>query len=152
MEIRIAMKDDIDALVRVRHAFRTDLSPHSDEENKALDTQFRTYLSVAIESGQFVGVLGEVGTDVVCAAFLLVESCPSTREIPRGRLGKIIDVYTYPRYRRQGYATQILERIIAEARTLDLDAIDLEATNIGRTVYERLGFSVREFAPMRLVL
>jgi len=139
-------------LVLVRHAFRTDLSSHSDEENQALDAQFRTYLPGKIESGQFVGVLGEVGTDVACAAFLLVEECPATREIPRGRLGKSINVYTYPQYRRQGYASQILERIIAEARALDLDAIDLEATNVGRTVYERLGFSVREFAPMRLIL
>ena len=150
MEIRIATRDDIEALVLVRRAFRTELSPHSDEENQALDAQFRTYLSEKIESGQFVGVVGEVGTDVACAAFLLVEECPATREVPRGRLGKIINVYTYPRYRRQGYAAQIVGRIIAEARALSLDAIDLEATEIGRTVYERLGFSVRKFAPMRL--
>lgn len=152
MEIRIATRDDIEELIRVRHAFRTDLSPHSDEENQALDAQFRTYLQTKIESGQFVGVLGEVGIDVACAAFLLVEDCPATRELPRGRFGKIINVYTYPQYRRQGYATEILEQIIAKARVLDLDAIELEATNIGQTVYERVGFSVREFVPMRLVL
>jgi len=152
METRIATREDTESLVRVRRAFRTDLCAHSDEEHESLDAQFRAYLPVKIDSGQFVGVLGEEGVDLVCAGFLLVEECPATREVPTGRLGKVINVYTYPQHRRQGHATQILGRIIAVARAMGLDALDLEATTTGRSVYEQAGFSVRGFAPMRLVL
>ena len=81
-----------------------------------------------------------------------VGRCPFPPPRRYGRQGTLINVYTYPAYRRRGYGRQIVDAAIAQGRELDLDVIDLEATDMGRGVYAQTGFAVREFTPMRIVL
>ena len=51
-----------------------------------------------------------------------------------------MNMYTKPEYRRQGIAFQTLDFLVEEARGRGIKAISLEATKMGRALYEKYGF------------
>lgn len=57
-----------------------------------------------------------------------------------GNKAYIMNMYTKATYRRHGIAQQILDLLIQDVRALGIDAISLEATAMGRPLYEKYGF------------
>ena len=51
-----------------------------------------------------------------------------------------MNMYTKPEYRRNGIAYKTLDLLIAEAKRKGITAISLEATDMGRPLYEKYGF------------
>lgn len=51
-----------------------------------------------------------------------------------------MNMYTNPDYRRMGIAMKTLELLVAEAKEKGIKAISLEATDMGRSLYEKFGF------------
>ncbi len=51
-----------------------------------------------------------------------------------------MNMYTNPNYRRKGIAYHTLEILIEEAKNKGVKHISLEATDMGRPLYERYGF------------
>jgi GNAT superfamily N-acetyltransferase len=49
-------------------------------------------------------------------------------------------MYTDPAYRRQGIAMKTLALLIEDAKAKGITFISLEATDMGRPLYERYGF------------
>ena len=52
----------------------------------------------------------------------------------------IMNMYTNPDYRRQGIAFKTLDLLVTDARKKGITAISLEATDMGRPLYEKYGF------------
>lgn len=50
------------------------------------------------------------------------------------------DMYPHPEYRRKGIAIHTLDLLVREARAAGITHITLEATAMGRPLYERYGF------------
>jgi len=98
----LATMADIDELIRVRSALNDELAPHTDAQRTQFADHFRAWLPGRIESGQFIAVMGFIGTDLVSTAFLLVNDRPATLSIPNGRIATLVNVYTVPAYRRRG--------------------------------------------------
>jgi len=61
-----------------------------------------------------------------------------------GEKAYIMNMYTEPEYRRRGIATKILKMLIEEARKRNIVEVTLEATKMGRSLYEKNGFNVME--------
>ena len=59
---------------------------------------------------------------------------------PTGCKAYIMNMYTNPNYRRKGIAYHTLELLIEEVKKKGVSHISLEATNMGRPLYERYGF------------
>lgn len=59
---------------------------------------------------------------------------------PTGKKAYIMNMYTNPDYRRQGIATKTLDLLVADARERGITSISLEATDRGKTLYEKYGF------------
>lgn len=59
---------------------------------------------------------------------------------PIGKKAYIMNMYTNPHYRRQGIALKTLELLVADAKEKGIMAISLEATDMGRPLYEKYGF------------
>ncbi|MDE7429809.1 MAG: GNAT family N-acetyltransferase, partial [Lachnospiraceae bacterium] len=53
----------------------------------------------------------------------------------------IMNMYTAPEYRRQGIARRTLDLLVAEAKERGVLPVSLEATEMGRPLYEKYGFS-----------
>lgn len=66
-----------------------------------------------------------------------------------GNKAYIMNMYTNPDYRRLGIATKTLELLVADAKERGVKAISLEATDMGRPLYEKFGF-VKMNAEMEL--
>ena len=56
------------------------------------------------------------------------------------RKASILNVYTYPEYRRQGVARQIMQTMIEWCRSEGFVQVDLHASKSGKPLYEALGF------------
>lgn len=57
-----------------------------------------------------------------------------------GKKAYIMNMYTVPKYRRRGIAYQTLDKLVKEAKDKGIFAISLEATDMGRPLYEKYGF------------
>ena len=51
-----------------------------------------------------------------------------------------MNMYTAPDYRRKGIAFKTLDLLIQDAKERGVTAISLEATDMGRPLYEKYGF------------
>lgn len=51
-----------------------------------------------------------------------------------------MNMYTAPKYRRQGIAFHTLDLLVKDAREQGITQIALEATDMGRPLYEKYGF------------
>lgn len=60
---------------------------------------------------------------------------------PTGKKAYLINLYTVPEYRRRGVATQVLNLLIDESLQRGATYISLEATDMGRSLYEKCGFA-----------
>lgn len=49
-------------------------------------------------------------------------------------------MYTAPEYRRKGIAYKTLDMLVKDAKSRGITAISLEATAMGRPLYEKYGF------------
>src|ERR1035438_1830461 len=52
----------------------------------------------------------------------------------------ILNVYTEPEFRKQGIARQVMLAILAWVKQQGLRAVNLHASDEGRSLYEQLGF------------
>lgn len=59
---------------------------------------------------------------------------------PSGRKAYIMNMYTDPEYRRKGIAYRTLDLLVKESRSKGISCISLEATDMGRPLYEKYGF------------
>jgi GNAT superfamily N-acetyltransferase len=63
----------------------------------------------------------------------------------RGAAGKrrdarVRNVFVDPAYRRHGIASSLMRELLAEVRRIEIDRMALGSTQMGRPLYERLGF------------
>ena len=63
-----------------------------------------------------------------------------TCDNPTGKKGYVMNMYTRPEYRKQGIAGRVLELLIEEAHKRGITHITLDASDMGRPVYEKHGF------------
>jgi GNAT superfamily N-acetyltransferase len=93
-----------------------------------------------------------VGGDLVATAIGTVEIGVPNPHCPRGRTVRVANVITLPEHRGKSYASMLVRDIIAWARTVHADRIDLTATPDGQRLYQRLGFTMTIAPRMKLAL
>jgi len=83
-------------------------------------------------------LLIEYGVATGCACALFWNRLP----YPTSSLhAEIAGVYVVPSLRRRGYATELVREAVANARARGVRKITLSPTEVGRSIYERLGFN-----------
>ena len=80
------------------------------------------------------------GANVIGCATLCFKRCIPTLGHPTGKRGHIMNVYVAVGYRRQGIARQMVKMLHAEAESLGMTEITLDATDEGRHLYTALGY------------
>jgi GNAT superfamily N-acetyltransferase len=94
----------------------------------------------------------EVDGELVATAIGTLEIGVPTPQCVRGRTVRLANVITLPDYRGQGHGTALVLDVVAWARSIAADRVDLSATPDGRRVYEKLGFTLTSAPRMKLVL
>jgi GNAT superfamily N-acetyltransferase len=67
---------------------------------------------------------------------------PPNQECPNGKIAYISNMFTYPEYRKQGIGSKLFELAIEEAKNNGCKKVLLDATALGRPIYERFGFKI----------
>jgi N-acetylglutamate synthase-like GNAT family acetyltransferase len=145
--------NDIDLFIKLRIDFLTDFFKTADElENQKIIISLKSYFEKYITNENFIGIICEYNKEIISGAFLKIDEWPPNKNFMNGKVGTLLNVYTYPKYRKNGIGTIIVEKIIAEAKEQDVSIINLLATEDGEKVYKKLGFFETEDKSMRLKL
>lgn len=138
MEYRIAAKDDIDILMAVRLEMLRKVNDLSDDYQfpNELIEKSRNYFS---EGKQTTVLAIQDGIVIGCASISYIEIMP-TYSHPTGKRAHLMNVYTRADYRRKGIARKLVELLIDEAKEKGVTEISLDSTDLGRELYESLGF------------
>jgi GNAT superfamily N-acetyltransferase len=94
----------------------------------------------------------EVDGELVATAIGTLEIGVPAPQCVRGRTVRLANVITLPDYRGQGHGTTLVLDVVAWARSIAADRVDLSATPAGQRVYEKLGFTYTSAPRMKLVL
>lgn len=102
------------------------------------------YYKRALENGEHIAYLVyDNGTFIGAGGVSFYQVMP-TYHNPTGKKAYIMNMYTAPEYRRQGIAIHTLDLLVNDARELGVSQITLEATDMGRPLYENYGFVKKE--------
>lgn len=131
-------KADIELLMQIRLEMLREVNGLSGEfvfdENLVADS--RKYF----EDGNQTTVLALDNEEVVGSASLSYIWIMPTFDHPTGRRAHLMNVYTKSEYRRKGISKRMVELLIDEAKEKGVTEISLDATKMGRPLYEALGF------------
>jgi GNAT superfamily N-acetyltransferase len=94
----------------------------------------------------------EVDGELVATAISTLEIGVPSPQCVRGRTVRLANVITLPEHRGQGHGTMLVLDVVAWARSIAADRVDLSATPTGQRIYGRLGFTVTSAPRMKLVL
>jgi GNAT superfamily N-acetyltransferase len=141
--IRSAIAADADVIALHRVAMFREMGEVDDDEHCAsLVSVSGQRLIEQLTSGEYVGWLAEHEGKVVAGAGVLLHPyLPSPKNL-RGRpTAYVLNVYTDPEHRRQGLASDLLQRVFLWCAERDIPRVGLHASEFGRGLYERLGFT-----------
>lgn len=136
-----ATLEDINTLVETRiEVLRAANKLCADTDMGEVERQSYLYYQKALSDGSHIAYLvfdesGCIGTGGV--SFFLVMP---TYHNPSGKKAYIMNMYTNPKYRRKGIAYKTLDMLIKEIKSKGISSISLEATDMGRPLYEKYGF------------
>ena len=141
-------------LVEMRILYLTeDHGELSQDETQRIRASLPQYYDKHLNKDLFVFAAMD-NNDIVSCCFLLVTEKPANPDFINGRTGSVLNVYTKPEYRHRGCAKRLMELLLDEARKLELDFVELKATEDGYGLYKAVGFkdSVSKYHNMKYIL
>lgn len=133
--------EDIGVLVKTRIEVLRAANGLSHEVNMPfVEKQSREYYEESLQAGTHTAYLIFCGGKFAGAGGISFFRVMPTYHNPTGWKAYIMNMYTTPDCRRKGVAYHTLELLIEEARKRGVSHISLEATDMGRPLYERYGF------------
>jgi GNAT superfamily N-acetyltransferase len=145
--------NDMDLFIRLRLDFINEFHKDIDKiEKDKIKTSLENYFERHIENNDFIGIICEYNEKIISVAYLIIGELPANRNFINGKTGTLLNVYTYPEYRKNGIGTNVIKKIIEEAKKQNVSTIDLLASEDGENVYKKIGFVETEDKSMQLKL
>ena len=140
-EYKKATIADIDELVRTRIiVLRASNKLSNDVDMSLVEKESYEYYKSALETGEHIAYLVYDNETFIGAGGVSFYKVMPTYHNPTGKKAYIMNMYTASGYRRQGIAFHTLDLLVKDAKEQDMLQIALEATDMGRPLYERYGF------------
>ncbi len=138
---KFASTEDLEILVKTRiEVLRAANKLDDSVDMSEVEAESRTYYEKALVDGSHTAILVFDGDKFAGAGGVSYYSVMPTYHNPSGRKAYIMNMYTKPEYRRRGIAFKTLDLLVSDAKNKGIAAISLEATNMGRPLYEKYGF------------
>lgn len=138
---RRATAEDLGLLVRTRiEVLRAANGLDGTVDMSEVEAQSRDYYREALASGGHIACLVFDGEELAGAGGVSFYRLLPTYHNPTGENAYIMNMYTRPAWRRRGIAYRTLDLLVAAARERGVSRITLEATRMGRPLYEKYGF------------
>lgn len=141
LEYKKATIEDLDLLTKTRvEVLRAANELPEDTDMSEVEKQSYDYYKKALVDGSHIAYLIFDGESFVGAGGVSFFQVMPTYHNPSGKKAYIMNMYTVSEYRRRGVAYQTLDKLVQEAKERGIFAISLEATDMGRPLYEKYGF------------
>jgi len=97
-------ENDRELFVNLRIVFLTDRFSINENEKIEIIKNLNHYFNEHISKNDFIGMVGEYNGNIITTAYLIIYNKPANLNNLMGKVGTIINVYTYPEYRKKGLA------------------------------------------------
>ena len=141
LQYKKADLQDIEELVRTRSIVLRGANQLShDTDMSVVEKESYDYYKRALENGEHIAYLVYDEDTFVGAGGVSFYQVMPTYHNPSGKKAYIMNMYTAPEYRKQGIAYHMLDLLVKAAKERGITQISLEATAMGRPLYEKYGF------------
>lgn len=136
-----ANENDIDVLTqfRVKVLRAANLLDDSTDMSQ-VEKESYAYYKEALANGSHIAYLVYDGQEIIGSGGVSFYQVMPTYHNPTGRKAYIMNMYTHPNYRRKGIAYKTLDLLVTETKKLGITSISLDATAMGRPLYQAYGF------------
>lgn len=132
---------DIDTLTKIRiQVLRTVNKLDETIDMSTVEKETYTYFKETLKSESHIAYLVYDEEQLVGAGGVSFYKVMPAYDNPTGEKAYIMNMYTHSQYRRKGIAFKTLELLVKEARQKGVSHITLEATEMGKPIYEKFGF------------
>ena len=133
--------EDIDILTETRIEVLKAANKLSDDADMSeVKEQSYNYYKKALRDGTHIAYLVFDKSRFAGAGSVSFFQVMPTYHNPSGKKAYIMNMYTHPDYRRMGIAYKTLDMLISDTKCRGITSISLEATAMGRPLYEKYGF------------
>lgn len=151
MEFRVATLNDLALLTTSRiEVLRAANKLDASTDMANVEKESYNYYKKALEDNTHYAILVMEDDKFIGAGGVSFYSVMPTYHNPSGKKAYIMNMYTAPDYRRQGIAYKTLDMLVKISKERGINQISLEATEMGRPLYEKYGF-VKMESEMELV-
>ena len=139
IDYKVTTEEDIDLLMDIRLVMLREVNNLSEDYEYSED--FINYSKEYFLNGDQTTILAFDGESMVgCASISYISVMPTVDHMS-GKRAHLMNVYTRNEYRRQGIARRMVQQLIEESWKAGATEISLDATELGRPLYESLGFN-----------
>lgn len=139
---RRAAIEDIDKLIDLRIEFLHEaLKKSKDTPEESLRKSLVIYFNKHMRNDTFIAWFALENKEIIATSGLSFYTVPPCFSNQTGEVAYIMNMYTKPNYRRKGIGTKLFLKLIKEAETREIKKIVLHATDDGRFLYEKYGFT-----------
>lgn len=138
---KTATIEDLEVLTRTRvEVLRAANKLDETVDMSLVERESREYYQKALADGSHVAVIVFDGEQFVGAGGVSFYTVMPTYHNTSGKKAYIMNMYTKPEYRRKGIAYHTLDILVDACKRRNITHITLEATEMGRALYEKYGF------------
>ncbi|MFB9990675.1 GNAT family N-acetyltransferase [Deinococcus oregonensis] len=144
--LRPATPADAALIAAQRAAMFADMSVEYSEAT----AQFTPWVAARLSAGTYLGWIVEHDGEAVAGVGLMILDWPPHFIDPQPLRSYLLNVYTHPQHRGRGLAQRLTQMTLEETRRRGIRIMSLHASEFGRPLYEKLGFTPTN--EMRIVL
>jgi len=142
IKFKSATINEVQLLVESRFEFLTVFWGEQTEEAKnKLRTELKSFFEREIPLQTYVSWIALDGEKLVGVGGMKIYQMPGSFRIPNGMIGYILNMHTVKSHRRQGIASEIVNRLVETGKELGVKLFDLHASKEGEPVYVKAGFN-----------
>jgi len=141
LQARQLVPDDLELICRHREAMFLEAGG-DPAALRVMTEHFRPWLRVRLEDGRYYGfMVMDEGDPAAGIGLMSIDWPPHPAHSTQDQRGYVLNVYVEPAYRRRGLATALMKLAEAEFSRRGLGFAVLHATEVGRPVYQALGWA-----------
>ena len=140
IKIRKATLRDLELLVAHRRGMWFDMGYKNKAELDAADRVYRRWAKSRLKTGELVGFIVESADQIAGSGCLWLQPRLPVPGFAGGFQPYLLSMYTEHAFRGKGVATKIVKESIRWAKAKGFLRMTLHASDMGRSIYEKLGF------------
>jgi GNAT superfamily N-acetyltransferase len=100
----------------------------------------RAFFSKGLEDKTYICVVAEQDSKIVSVGGVCVYQTPPTINSDLNEVGFLTNFYTLPEFRKQGYAKEVLNKLLEHCKERKMIRLHMGATEMAYQLYQSAGF------------